>query len=148
MTDKVTITEVIAHLWVITFSTGGSLMRFCYFQEEFHRWLILSKLFWFMLVQVYNDILTFVLFSWGWGNYCLLNPIIPYKHLCHNNHPTHGDFCFVHRPFQREGRREGGRVGGKEEEKQTRQRGVIKSNANTVTVPLFSCLSNNSLSLR
>lgn len=37
-------TEVIAHLGIITFLTGGSLMRFC-FQEEFHRRLILSKLF-------------------------------------------------------------------------------------------------------
>lgn len=71
MTGEVTINSVIAHSRVITFRNGGSLMRFCSFQQEFHRWLIWSKLFWLMLPQVYNDILTFIFYLLGVGRLLL-----------------------------------------------------------------------------
>lgn len=107
-------------------------MGFRYFREEYHRWLILSKLFWFMLAPIYNEILTFVSHLW-WR---LLSPgcsLYPNsKHLLHNTQGTHTAIAFLHV--------------GRLERKQLRE--AVEDNIKTVIAP--SCESvflTDSLSL-
>lgn len=127
MTGKVTINEVIAHLRVIIFQIGGSLMKLCYFREEFHRWLILSKLFWFMLPQV-DHILTSV-FSWHWGmrSDWLLSPVVSYTQILNTSSITLRVYIVVSFLLH-----------GHSERKQLRD--VIKNSINTMILPSFEAI--------